>query len=410
MNSMTEGPLNGPEPKSVIDTSPEMRSAGTRLRLAREAAGLTLDDVAQQLKLARRQVVALESDDVNALPGPTFVRGFIRNYARLLKIDAVPLIEASRPKATPTASGSNMATTGNSATLGSTSTPSSPAIAPTMSELPRAGSRESTGVARWLIPSLLVLLLAAGAGYYQFGGGAGALRKSEKSARNAASESAGRNMPSETDSAAAAAAAAGVGSTAAGPNVTGTAPAGATASPPASTPSSGASNAAMAGSASGALAPGASSMNATSGNAVNASAGNNPNATNKPNAANNVGAPTPTNASNVGANASAAAASGASTPSSASSTVTGSGNLAEGRLEFEFAGQAWVEVRDKHGDVLISRTMPPKTKHTLRGEPPFTVRVGNASAVSVVLDGRPVDLMPYTRNEIAKLVIPAPNP
>ena len=64
----------------------------------------------------------------------------------------------------------------------------------------------------------------------------------------------------------------------------------------------------------------------------------------------------------------------------------------------------------KHGDVLISRTMPAKSKHMLRGESPFTLRVGNASAVSVVLDGRPVDLMPYTRNEIAKLVIPAQNP
>ena len=83
MNSMTEGPLSSPESRTEI--APEAQSAGTRLRLAREAAQLTLDDVAQQLKLARRQVVALESDDVAALPGPTFVRGFIRNYARSSK-------------------------------------------------------------------------------------------------------------------------------------------------------------------------------------------------------------------------------------------------------------------------------------------------------------------------------------
>jgi cytoskeleton protein RodZ len=87
-----------------------------------------------------------------------------------------------------------------------------------------------------------------------------------------------------------------------------------------------------------------------------------------------------------------------------------SGEAPEGRLELELAGQAWVEVRDKHGDVLISRTLPAKSKQTVRGELPFTVRVGNASAVSVMLDGRPVDLMPYTRNEIAKLVLPSPRP
>ena len=59
-------------------------SAGARLRAAREAAGLSIDAVAQQLKLAPRQVRALEDDDFAQLPGRTFVRGFMRNYARLV--------------------------------------------------------------------------------------------------------------------------------------------------------------------------------------------------------------------------------------------------------------------------------------------------------------------------------------
>ena len=54
--------------------------------------------------------------------------------------------------------------------------------------------------------------------------------------------------------------------------------------------------------------------------------------------------------------------------------------------------------------------MPAKSRQTVRGEVPFTLKVGNASAVSVVLDGKPVDLMPFTHNEIAKLVLPAPHP
>ena len=61
-------------------------SAGALLRDAREAAGLSIDAVAQQLKLAPRQVQALEDDDFAQLPGRTFVRGFMRNYARLAAV------------------------------------------------------------------------------------------------------------------------------------------------------------------------------------------------------------------------------------------------------------------------------------------------------------------------------------
>jgi cytoskeleton protein RodZ len=62
-------------------------TAGAKLRAAREAAGLSIDAVAQQLKLAPRQVTALEEDDWHRLPGRTFVRGFARNYARFVRLD-----------------------------------------------------------------------------------------------------------------------------------------------------------------------------------------------------------------------------------------------------------------------------------------------------------------------------------
>src|SRR4029079_163523 len=66
--------------------------AGGRLKSAREAAGLSLDQVAQQLKLAPRQVRALEDEDFAQLPGRTFARGFVRNYARLLNLDGDHLL------------------------------------------------------------------------------------------------------------------------------------------------------------------------------------------------------------------------------------------------------------------------------------------------------------------------------
>jgi len=65
-----------------------------RLREARQAQSLTTADVARRLKLSVWQVEALESGQYQRLPGPIFVRGFIRNYARLLKLDADELVHA----------------------------------------------------------------------------------------------------------------------------------------------------------------------------------------------------------------------------------------------------------------------------------------------------------------------------
>lgn len=68
-------------------------SVGRILKAGREARDLSFDDVADKLKLTPRQLTALETDDFQALPGNTFVRGFVRNYARLLDIDSTPLLE-----------------------------------------------------------------------------------------------------------------------------------------------------------------------------------------------------------------------------------------------------------------------------------------------------------------------------
>ncbi|MDR1530173.1 MAG: DUF4115 domain-containing protein [Burkholderiales bacterium] len=73
-------------------------SAGMMLRQAREAAGLTVDSVAVALKLAPRQIAALENDLYEELPVLTFVRGFVRNYARLLNIDSDAVLAALPPE------------------------------------------------------------------------------------------------------------------------------------------------------------------------------------------------------------------------------------------------------------------------------------------------------------------------
>lgn len=77
-----------PADEAVVTEVP----VGEQLRRARETRGLSLDDIAQTLKLGQRQVRALESGEWASLPGQTFVRGFVRNYARLVHLDAAPLM------------------------------------------------------------------------------------------------------------------------------------------------------------------------------------------------------------------------------------------------------------------------------------------------------------------------------
>lgn len=59
-------------------------SVGQMLRDAREAQSISVEDVAQRLRLMQRQVKAMEEDDFGSLGQPVFARGFVRNYARLL--------------------------------------------------------------------------------------------------------------------------------------------------------------------------------------------------------------------------------------------------------------------------------------------------------------------------------------
>ena len=86
MNSITESEAN--DEAGLAGLPP----VGEQLRAARKARLLEVVDVAQTLKLGARQVEALENGDWQSLPGHTFVRGFVRNYARLVQIDAAPLM------------------------------------------------------------------------------------------------------------------------------------------------------------------------------------------------------------------------------------------------------------------------------------------------------------------------------
>jgi len=65
---------------------------GDELASARAALGLSIADIARQLKFAARQIEAMEQGRFEDLPSGTFARGMVRSYARLLKLDAEPLV------------------------------------------------------------------------------------------------------------------------------------------------------------------------------------------------------------------------------------------------------------------------------------------------------------------------------
>ena len=130
-----------------IDAAATPATAGVILAQAREAAGMSVEDVAHHLKLAPRQVAAIERDDFASLPGRTFVRGFVRNYARLLKLD-VDATLAALP--------------GDGAA--SLERPSLAATTRAIGEIPDERVARP-GVAKWAIPLVLIAIVAVAAIY-----------------------------------------------------------------------------------------------------------------------------------------------------------------------------------------------------------------------------------------------------
>ncbi|SHE90875.1 helix-turn-helix domain-containing protein [Thermomonas hydrothermalis] len=75
-------------------THAALSGCGARLRAAREAAGLRIEDVAARLHMPVRVVRWLEEEDWDRLGAPVFVRGQVRSYARLLGLGTTTMMEA----------------------------------------------------------------------------------------------------------------------------------------------------------------------------------------------------------------------------------------------------------------------------------------------------------------------------
>ncbi|PPU40855.1 helix-turn-helix domain-containing protein [Xanthomonas arboricola] len=81
----------------ISDSNPnpfeQEKGCGQHLRDAREAAGLSVDEVAGKLRMPAHVVRSLEQEEWQRLGAPVFVRGQLRSYARLLHVDLEPLLQ-----------------------------------------------------------------------------------------------------------------------------------------------------------------------------------------------------------------------------------------------------------------------------------------------------------------------------
>ena len=101
--------------------------------------------------------------------------------------------------------------------------------------------------------------------------------------------------------------------------------------------------------------------------------------------------------------ASAATATDLMPPATLEAAATTPPITASGVLQLQPSEASWIEVIDARGKPLISRLVQPGESVGLDGTMPFKVKIGNANATDVVFRGQPLDLGPFTRDNMAKL-------
>ncbi|MEQ8857771.1 MAG: DUF4115 domain-containing protein [Pseudomonadales bacterium] len=321
-------------------TGPET-SPGAALRAEREALGVTVREVAETLNLSMSMIDAIETDDLERLPGPVFARGYVRAYARLLELDPRPLLEHF-PKA--------------------------------QDPPPPEGAAPELPIWEWIRDRPVMVLGAAGAGVLVAllllilalwpEGGDGDATMNDTSALDASTADV-----STDDASSAAPVLDGA------PETTATAPVGIEPPAAAAAPS--------------ARAPTSAPADARAGERAAA----------LPDPATTGAEPTTVDASAPpAASDSELAASGAGP----ARRITATG---DDRLSFGFSDDCWVEVKSGGGTRLYSNLGRAGAELQLIGQGPFRILLGYAPGVRLTFNGEPVPLAPHTRDNVATLVL-----
>ncbi len=356
-------------------TTPGDETAGAMLARAREAAGLSIEAVGTQLKLAPRQVRALESGDFASLPGRTFVRGFVRNYARLVNLDVNRVVAALPGDDDPALSHPHLASTHR-----------------VMGEIPAEHAHRRSFAGWAIVLALLAIIVVAIA--YEILRPAWPLRMpfDDKPAATA---------PARDEPAAPAPSA--IPST--------PTPAPSTAAPPAM------GNPGAARELPNPVAPGNGNAAPTSG-AADSRGGNNMRL-----AADAVGATPSVTSGSAPMLMQASTASLSSSPDPTAPAASqreaaqaksamvdatkaaepGTASASSPTLQIVFRGTSWIDVKDASGTSLLTLTGNEGATRTLDAPPPLDLVVGNADHVDILFRGNRVDLVAHARQNVARL-------
>ena len=68
-------------------------------------------------------------------------------------------------------------------------------------------------------------------------------------------------------------------------------------------------------------------------------------------------------------------------------------------------GACWVDVRDSERRFKLFGEMPKGARKVLGGQPPYKMVNGNAKAVTISVNGRPFDLAPYAKGNVARFTL-----
>ena len=316
---MIEGGQESTSPEAS-PAEPPRASAGARLTAERRNLGLSLGDIARQLKLSVRQVEALERDDYAAFAGPVFVRGFLRNYARLLNLDPDVLIAAATPAPVAGVAAAPVAALEERQPQAAT---------------PERSRRVLMSAVIGALVVIAVVLLASNAAR-------------DRQADAPANDATALQPPPAAV---------------------------AQPEPPAVSPPAPASPAVVP-----ARPPATAAVVAP------------PPGSGTPAPAQSAPAPEAANAATDATEA----------PARPHILVSGNGPA---QVHMVFEGESWVEVRDANGTTIFSRLNSPGTERLIRGTPPLSLVVGNASSVKLLYHDKEVDLQPHTRADVARITL-----
>jgi cytoskeleton protein RodZ len=87
----------------------------------------------------------------------------------------------------------------------------------------------------------------------------------------------------------------------------------------------------------------------------------------------------------------------------AAAVMAASAAIQPGVLQLRTSAPSWVEVTDGRGHPLVSRLLQPGEEVGLDGEPPFRLKIGNASGTQLTFRGQPTELQAFTHDNVARL-------